>query len=226
MPKVDNAVLAALRADPVTVFDKYGFRIASDAYQNRRDGGQCALGCSLLNDNVYSLAVDAGGTGDWFYPYNNASVNGGVGLCDVPVGQSPGSIVVTGGMNGCALHVYRHAGGFRFIHDSNGSSLAANSPDIVGKRVAHVVYNDYDRMSLGQLASIAKNSLSTPSSSVGGYFENYIITVKHDGRWKVFVSGLIQTRTISSGFFGSTDTRSFETYRGSIVRLITSFEDV
>lgn len=65
------------------------------------------------------LKITPGGS-DYYFPYVR-----GVGQVTVgPVGRIPeGTIVVTGGMNGCALEVTVRNNQFVFYHDQNGVSM-------------------------------------------------------------------------------------------------------
>jgi hypothetical protein len=150
------------------------------------------------------------GTGDYFFPYANGM--GPVGACQVPDGCSDGTLVLTGGMNGCALQVDKHRGYKMWYHDANGKQLAkrgtygeareGNAP------LCRVEYDTYaGPLQLGRMsASRGKN----PS-----VFQHTILSVKRGSRWLVVQTGILMP------MMGSSPT----TFRPTVSSLLTSFED-
>lgn len=196
--------LLDLRTKPKAVCDEYGFIVKNTLFRED-SGGQCKLKLKKLSGKVYQLEP-LEGQGDWFFPYRPE-----VGYCRVPVGQPEGTIGLTGGMNGCALDVYKEGGFFTFFHDTNGCHLhKRGSP--AGEHVCHVPYKSYaGPLNIGQqqAAALSKEH-KTPV-----YFQHTLICVREDGRWKVYVTGVH-----SFGVSGK-----HTTFRPTVTCLITSFED-
>lgn len=70
-----------------------------------------------------------------FFPYFSGTTL--PGFCIVPVACNFGTLVSTGGMNGCTLHIYRTTRHYIFIHDNNHQLV--NSDDF-----AIIVAEDYE----------------------------------------------------------------------------------
>ncbi|MCD4727333.1 MAG: hypothetical protein K8R46_06715 [Pirellulales bacterium] len=195
--------IADLRKTPKETCDKYGFLVKNSLFKGD-DGGACIIKSTKLYKNVYQLEPTKG-AGDWFFPYRQK-----VGSCVVPVGEPEGTIALTGGMNGCSLHVYKHGGSFYFYHDTNGAFLANMNP--AGDRVCHVPYRSYaGPLEIG--SNMAKELCKTNKYYV--YFQHTLVCVKIDGRWKVFVTGIHS--------YGVTGKHS--TFAPTLTSLITSFPD-
>ena len=221
-PNSNHAALAKLRADPQGAVDKYGYFVTNDVYQNVTTGGACAIVCEPANGAVYKLTVRHG-QGDYFYPYVHVT-SGGVGTCVVPTGQANGTLVVTGGMNGCALQVNRSGTDLHFYHDANSESMKGKV--YPGNQVARVEYDDYaGLLHLGEKTSIDYNRKAKGGKS-GMAHEHYLITVRDGGRWKVFVSALLRTSTRKTAFWSGKDYNDikFAPFMPTLSRLITSFD--
>jgi hypothetical protein len=221
VPNSNHAAQMLLRTDPESALGKYGFLVDNEVYTAGTIGGACSLGCTPLGGNIYRLTAKAG-AGDFFYPYIYTS-GGGVGECAVPVGQADGTIVVTGGMNGCSLQVNRHGGVFNFYHDNNGNSLTGKV--IPGNIVARVDYKDY--AGALELGSKLAAQMSHGAASSQTAFETYCITVRHGGRWRIYVSALLRTVEFrpASFFVSEKRTTSYQAFKPTIVPCMTSFED-
>ena len=148
-----------------------------------------------------------GDGGDWFFPYRHK-----VGMCIVPVGQPEGTLVLTGGMNGCTLTVYQHSGNFYFYHDNNGLYLRDMNPGPPGELVCNVPYRSYGGpLDIGQKqATDLTKSMKMPVN-----FQHTLITVRSGARWKVYVTGVHS--------YGITGKHS--KFTPGITSLITSFAD-
>ena len=97
------------------------------------------------------------------------------------------TIVVTGGMNGCAFQVNRTPQGLHFAHDADSCSLQPGQ--LAGNELCRVGYSDYaTRLELGQ-----RTLLSTTPPSGGGAFHYayYMMAVKNGGRWGIYASGVV-----------------------------------
>ncbi len=150
--RIDLWALQILRVEPETAITKYGFIVDTEVYDHTWSGGPCKLECTMGSDSVYRLTAKSG-VGDWFFPYCSMSMGGEVGTCMVPFNQPDGTIVTTGGMNGCSLQVNKFKGAFFFYHDLNGNSLK----DAPGEVVCRIDYVDYAGTS-GTGMQLAKNN--------------------------------------------------------------------
>ncbi|MBN8890550.1 MAG: hypothetical protein ABS99_01875 [Acetobacteraceae bacterium SCN 69-10] len=236
-PASNHAALALLRADPDSAMAKYGFVVGSDVYTAGNTGGACLLSCEPLGHNIFKLTAKQG-FGDYLFPYVNGTP--GVGDCTVPQGQEDGTIVTTGGMNGCALQVNRFGANFHFYHDNNGVSIAALGIVPPGNMVARVNYKSYaGPLELGKkLAEDAFNTVNTRTTTVAttAQYQYFCLNIHVGGRWKVYYSSILETgtTTISNTYLLGTSillansvatTRSYSAFKPTITPLITSFDD-
>lgn len=219
-PTSTHAAQALLRADPDAAMAKFGFVVGNTVYAGTTVGGACLLGCESAGGNIYKLTAKQG-QGDWFFPYINTA-EGGVGVCVVPAGAADGTIVVTGGMNGCSLQVNKSGREFYFYHDNNGNSMKGKLTP--GEVVCRVDYKDY----AGPLDIGKKLVDQYLTERVGAGYEYYCITVHHGGRWKVYVSSLIRITTVSTPTFfrpNVATTVEYKAFTPTITPLMTSFAD-
>lgn len=181
-----EAVLALLRKNPSDACRKYSFKVQLPQ-DPQTVGGRCTVRCEPLGKEVYKLIVTSvENGGDWYFPYVNTG--GGVGECAVPIGQTPGTLALTGGMNGCALQVNRDAQNFYFYHDLNGTTLAQRSLAPPGERVCRVDSSRYP-WATGQSEAQAIRTKSNGGKSP--YFEFSMISVKTHLEWQVYLTGVM-----------------------------------
>lgn len=219
-----------MRAEPSIAFEKFGFFVGSDVYTHTTLGGPCAIACDPANGAVYKLTAKQG-HGDYFFPYVHVT-SGGVGVCIVPAGQPNGTMVMTGGMNGCALQVNRSGTDFYFYHDANGQSMVGKLTP--GEVVCRVEYKSYaGPMNIGENLSIDYNrsSQTSPKGWLTGHsgmvHEYFLITVRSGGKWCVYCSALLRTTTRKTSFWTGEEynENSFKPFMPTAFRLIASFED-
>ena len=196
-------VLEKLKADPVSACQEYRFEVDSDIYQVQNQGGECKISCSKAAGNIYILKASAG-TGAYYYPWRPSGV-GGLGWVEVPKKAANGTLVITGGMNGCSLYVNDLGNQYIFTHDADGKHFnVANAP---GKNVCKVTYKDYATpLELGRrlFEEKMKKALSLYKELGSVWFAYFLITVKHGGRWKVLASGVVNVKNKFGVSFGIT----------------------
>lgn len=142
-------------------------------------GGPCKLTeQNTAADNVIKLEVSNGGN-DYYFPW----VNRGVGEVKVPKMASEGTIVTTGGMNGCSLVVTELDNHYIFYHDADSKYLGKLKP-AEGKEVCRIGPKDYSPLDIG-------NKLVLESPKEGLAYLHQIIIIKHGGKWKVFSSAIL-----------------------------------
>lgn len=199
-----NSSLERLRRVPLDAMQRNAFHVEDEAYQGRATGGPCSLRCADLGNDVVGLTVEGGGR-DYFFPWVPKG-RGGVGDCLVPTGAPEGTVVLTGGMNGCAFQVNREDGGLRFYHDADSNSLGP----VPGTQRCRVGYFDYaTRLELGRQAMLE----AQPRGSGGFYYAYYLMAIKLGTRWQVYASGVLAN--------GGEYTK----IRAGITPLMTSFDD-
>lgn len=124
--------------------------------------------------------------GDYYFPWVPRG-GGGVGECIVPLGCPDGTIVLTGGMNGCAFQVNRTRDGLRFYHDADSCSLQQDT--LEGDQLCRVGYRDYATpFDLGRAAFL---DTAPPTDGGAFHYAYYLVAVKHVGRWGVYASGVV-----------------------------------
>ncbi len=113
--------LMNLRIFPRQVADKHIFYLRNSAASSLQNGYRARISATLVNGiNEMTVAPSESGA-DFFFPYIwEGTGNVAVGPVN---GIAEGTIVVTGGMNGCALEVTTRNDQFFFYHDKNGRSL-------------------------------------------------------------------------------------------------------
>lgn len=199
-----SQTLQKLRSSPLEAMQQHGFDVADQAYVGRTTGGPCTLRGSDLGNGVVRLTVE-NGVGDYYFPWIPKG-GGGVGDCTVPGGAPEGTIVLTGGMNGCAFQVNRDAGSLHFYHDADSNSLGP----VPGTQVCRVGYTDYaTRLELGQKAMLA----TQPRGGGAFYYAYYLMAIKVGSRWEVYASGVLANGN------------EFTRIQPGVTPMMTSFDD-
>jgi hypothetical protein len=209
--------LLELRTNPNKAISKYGFMVKSPEDKGP-EGGPCAIRSTLIDtkNNIYKLEI-INGDRDYYYPYQNGTgADQGVGHCSVPIGACQnGTIVLTGGMNGCSLEVYKNGENFDFYHNLNDKYLDRRNPQ--GTRVCHVPFKSYAGiLSLGEILCA-----EIKTTKIQATYEHTIITVLVDDKWHVLGSAIIHTFDRIKGV-----KLSYEKFFPTPCNLLTSFEDV
>lgn len=177
-------VLQQLRANPEAAIvnndfflDVRGATTTEDPEHERcRIGGKVSITESDKN-GITRLTLAPGGT-DYYFPW----VNRGVGEVTIPINQPDGTVVVTGGMNGCALQVNRDGASLIFYHDGDSKYLGRlKQPK--GNELCRIEPDLYMKVPYGE----------TLAKQIGGgaAYLYQMIFVRHAGKWKVMYSGII-----------------------------------
>ncbi|HEY1028015.1 MAG TPA: hypothetical protein VGE28_10380 [Pseudomonas sp.] len=197
----EKTALSLLRADPGNACHILGFLVVPDT-QLATHGGPCNITARQVDDNVFELVATHGNGRDFFFPYRPQ----GVGQCMVPGNCPTGTIVLTGGMNGCSLQVERQANGsYVFQHDANGKYL---QPQATTR--CRIDYQDYagpltsDGVGLGIHRALGKFE-----GKANRYPQNTLISVKEEKGWGIYTCCIVtytEPKTgILSSLFGKTD---------------------
>jgi hypothetical protein len=188
--KPAGQVLGLLRTQPATACAAWGFMCRGAALGNAMGGG-CTLTCTE-NNGVYTLGVTACGV-DWYIPFGAGAAR----YCDVPSGESNGTLIVTFPMNGCALEVHPLANGNRFYHDSDGIRMPAGAT-VAKVRVDANMYEGPGAKAMGVCARYDGSG-----GVIGQNFEHTIICVKSGGFWNVYQTAIVTTMRLSDQFHTS-----------------------
>jgi hypothetical protein len=195
--------LDLLRADAKSACMQNVYRTgpAGGSFTEKGDlvaGGRCVVSASAAGKQkgFYDLTATttAGISNDYFFPW----LQRGVGWVAVPKAVPDGSIVMTGGVNGCTIIVTEQGTNYNFYHDGDSSSIKPGQ--VVGTEVARVAPKDYDpfgfaaRTFQNALADAAKAGVKPVGDVSYGHF---VVTVKQGGRFGMFVTGVISLNGLS-----------------------------
>lgn len=135
-------VLLLLKSNPEDLLSRVGIIVEQEMGDSLASlGGQREINFSKLKtteetDEIYKFSLHSGIAECYYYPYitrfEDESIPGkilSVGHCLVPIDAPVGTIVFTGGMNGCALQINRTQDSkyLIFMHDFNSQSM--NTPE-------------------------------------------------------------------------------------------------
>lgn len=176
--------LEELRANPEAAIiahdffvDVRGFKTTVTAKQCETGGPVTLVESAKKENGVARLSLKAGGT-DYFFPW----VNRGVGEVALPANPPNGTIVVTGGMNGCAFQCNRNGTEVIFYHDADNRYLGQlKQPE--GNELCRVEPSLYQKIPYGQTLM--------ESTGGGSVYLYQMLCVRHSGKWKLVYSGIL-----------------------------------
>ena len=102
-------------------------------------------------------------------------------------------MVVTGGMNGCALHVSRTENRLHFYHELNGRALTGTL--VPGAVVSQVMAPQYMGVD-GQADTLVARYASSGTMAMPVY---HLVTIRRGAVWKTYSSAVMQLRASSTG---------------------------
>ena len=128
--------LTQLRTNPQTVLSSEHF------FVDTRNLVQTPLGCTVqineqLKNGVFYWDIANHHSTDFYFPY----VQGNAGYVGIQTPIQDGTVVVTGGMNGCALEVCYLNDNYYFYHDAYGSNM--HKQRNVGTQVCRIEAGNY-----------------------------------------------------------------------------------
>lgn len=187
--------LKTLRGDPAAAcrYNVYRTGPAEKSFSESGrmvEGGKCTIGGNDAGPSVYDLKAVANNysSTDFFYPWMRT----GIGWVKVPKSVADGSVVMTGGVNGCTLVVTETGTDWYFYHD--GDSKYLKPSDLTGTEAARVGPNDYDPNGIGQKAfsdALAKGAAAKVKPVGDVSYGHFVVSVKKDGRFGMYVTGVM-----------------------------------
>ncbi len=190
--------LERLRDDPEAAIQRYdymvdaqGFPLEATDNAHHEIGGRVRLIGTMENGVTRITQNPQGGVEAFYFPW----VNRGVGEVKVPLGMPDGTLVVTGGMNGCAIEVRKQDDQLIFYHDGDNQSLGEGKVvQPIGVRLCRIEPDQYMSENNGE-----KEVRKDWERNIQGTSYLYqMLCVRHDKRWILVYSGIIVGPGIST----------------------------
>lgn len=195
--------LKNLRSDPTAACNANVYRTTyAVSAQTPTVGGRCTISETTAAKGFYDLAASSSAIGtDYYFPW----VRTGVGTVSVPKGVPDGTIVLTGGLNGCTIVASEFGNNYHFYHD--GDSKYLKDTDITGNELARVEPKDYDPLGWGQkqfenALQEASEAGIAPKGDVS--YAHYVVAVKRQGRFGFYATGLMSLNGLTKLPFAHT----------------------
>lgn len=123
------SILGELRANPEKVIKETNIYV-DVKLMGSKSGGPIIINEKNKTSYSYFSIISAVNSYDYYFPF--VSRNAG-DICMMPI---EGTIVVTAGMNGCALEVCHSSKGYHFYHDADGKYMSkVHNPGITVCRI-------------------------------------------------------------------------------------------
>lgn len=193
--------LAELRSNPADACNRYVYRTGPNpgsfsTHGAIVEGGMCTIAQKAISAGFYDLkAVATGYAGtDYFYPW----LQRGIGWVQVPKSAPDGTIVMTGGVNGCTIVVTELLSNYFFYHDGDSSHLYPGLT--TGREVARIAPQDYDPGDAANTAfqqALARAAASGQRPSGDLSYGHYVIAVKSKARFGLYATGLMSLNGLS-----------------------------
>jgi len=199
-----DTLLKLMRSAPEVVLSRKGFVCRGNALKGFIGGG-CRLSCEAL-EGAYQLNVDPSGAGDYFFPFLQDRAS----YCDVPKNAPDGTLVVTYGMNGCALEVHDAGKANRFLHDSDGRALDSPGRRQAKCRITADMYEGPGAVAHGRSLAFA-NSVDWDHDRPqwnSTCYEHTLISVKSGNEWNVYQTAVVRKNQVIGGML--TDKEAYE----------------
>lgn len=188
--------LISLRSDPATATTANVYRTGPAktwplAQGTLVAGGPCMVGGKEAQAGVYDLSAHPQSpiaVTDYFYPW----LRTGVGWVAVPKTAPEGTIVMTGGLNGCTLVITENGGNLNFYHDGDSKYLKPGMA--VGTEKARITPDMYDPS--GFAITMFSNALRDaalagvkPEGDVS--YGHFVVAVKKNGKFGFYGTGVM-----------------------------------
>lgn len=179
-------------SDPKLIVKSTAIRTgpAGKSFVGTQVGGRCELS-ETSTGGVYTLSATENKGTDYFYPWLQRSF----GWVKVPKSVPDGTIVATGGLNGCSLIVSRKGDDLYFYHDGDSKYLPVNSASIEGDEIIRIKPNDYDagdvvhKSFVATMSSYSARGLAMPSGDVS--YGIFVIWIKVSGEFVAVSSSVV-----------------------------------
>ena len=187
------SIIDQLRLNPRPICVANGIRTGPEAgsFVGTQQGGQCQINEASDGTDVYTLTATAGAGTDYYFPWLQRSWT----YVRVPQNVPNGTIVMTGGVNGCSLIVSDDHNDYVFYHDGDSKYLPVGSNKIVGNEIVRIVPADYDPNDYTQtvftsyLQSYKKAKLPMPSGDIS--YGNFVLFVKVNGQFDACATAVL-----------------------------------
>ena len=153
------------------------------------EGGKCQINEEFVKPGMYHLKAKASDTGtDYFFPW----LRTGVGYVKVPHAAPDGTVVLTGGVNGCSIVVSTLQNDYYFYHDGDSKCLIPGM--VKGKEVARVGPDEYDplnqaRDQFSAALGTASGAGVKPAGDVS--YGHFVLAVKKNGQFGLYSTGVM-----------------------------------
>ena len=136
------SIIERLRVNPAAVCESNGIRTspAGGSFSGTQEGGRCEIACTETGTGVYDLVATGGRGTDYFFPWLQRNYT----WVKVPKDAADGTIVMTGGLNGCTIVVSEFGSDYYFYHDGDSKYLPSGTDKVKGAEVVRIVPDDYD----------------------------------------------------------------------------------
>ncbi|OUJ14381.1 hypothetical protein [Acetobacter sp. DsW_063] len=215
-----HMTLLSLQGYPEQFFSQADIHVTADAeVSGRATGGlYAATGSWDAEAGILTLALSSSGDPNgpsayYYFPYVTAGSVGaegalGIGYVDVPSDAPTGTLVITTGLTGCAVRVFRNVENtLRFYHDANGISVPKLG-GYFGDLAFDAPYQaNTDLKDVGAKGRYKEKKFSSPYSTgnggqvasdranVGGkpcFYSYSIVFVKEEKSWKAYASCVLR----------------------------------
>ena len=198
--------LQELRGDPDKAFANCAFMVDNSKITDNAGCNCCVeitqlIGAKHENMFLLTLRPDVKG-GDYFYPY--VAGGGGIGSNFVPACAPKGTLVFTGGMNGCSIQVDEVGDALMFMHCQDGCNVPVEKS--LGRKVARVDYKDYagpKGISLRMLSSSIGFNITERKEGFAYYYSYHLISIKRDSEhvksslWVIYGNCILQVANLN-----------------------------
>ena len=155
------------------------------------EGRKCMIGAKEVEPGIFDLVAHPDKHSafvDYFYPWLRTAV----GWVKVPKGVPDGTIVMTGGVNGCTIVVSESGANLYFYHDGDSKYLKPTM--VTGNEVARVTPNDYDpnNFTLNHFSGALGTAARTGVKPVGDVsYGHFIVAVKRNNNFELYATGVM-----------------------------------
>ncbi len=231
--------LNLMRTEPLTAFKDCAFMVTvkqPEVYMSREKK------VILINNiekaksaNMFQIDFEnseENGT-DYFYPYVTGET--GVGFTFVPADCPVGTLVFTGGMNGCAIQVNKTVDGENlvFMHDKDAKSMSQDKWPAILAEINEAYQEDTGRKTAldtlaSELCRVEPKDYMGEDTEDGTTFYSfliegrtrslacYLVAVKREGFWEIYNSPIVFDATDSTVYYERAKVKKGHSVAGAV----------